>query len=76
MFMLGSDFMDGFRIVFLDKNRDRDETWMGLPSSSFDISGFSNDDNRNIVLVMFDQAHPDCSVISCEPCTLEQFSGC
>lgn len=56
--------MKGFTIKYRDKNGKEEETFMGSPMSSFDISKLSEEDNKNLVLMFFGQAHPGCKVIS------------
>lgn len=56
--------MEGFEIKYRDKNGKVEETFMGSPMSSFDISHMSAEDQKNLVLLFFGQAHPGCKVIS------------
>lgn len=65
--------MDGFRIDYITPDVVSEVTWFGSPMSSFDLSGVSGDDVKDIVLMMFSQAHSGCKVISIMPCSLEDF---
>lgn len=61
--------MNGYKIIYLDLDGSKHETWFGEPIYNFDIS----DSLVDIVKFMFIQAHPGCSIISCSPCKFKDF---
>nr|CDL66157.1 unnamed protein product [uncultured bacterium] len=71
--VIGEVFMDGFRIDYITFDGVNEITWFGSPVSSFDLSGASCDDMKDIFLMMFSQAYSGCKVVSIKPCSLEDF---
>lgn len=65
--------MDGFSIGYITPDGVNEITWFGSPVSSFDLSGASCDDMKDIVLMMFYQAHSGCKVVSIKSCSLKDF---
>lgn len=62
--------MDGYKIVYKELDGTTTATFFGEPALNF----CSNLSNMDIVMLLFDYAHPGCEMISIERCSLDEFS--
>lgn len=63
--------MNGYKIVFKDATGNLQDTFFGDIMTSFDIP---KENNIKIVEMMFHNAHPNCEIVSCKPCKLEDYT--
>lgn len=63
--------MDGYKIVYKEPDGTITDTFFAEPMSSFSLPKLSNMD---VVKLMFANAHPGCTIVSIERCSLEDFT--
>lgn len=63
--------MNGYKIVYKEPDGTITKTFYGEPMTNISFSNLSNID---IILAMFSMAHPDCEILSIEPCSFEEFT--
>ncbi len=62
--------MKGYKIIYINEKGKEDKTFMGEPMASFKVKKEMETEYMRFV---FDMAHPNCKIISLEPCSLSDF---
>lgn len=63
--------MNGYKIVYKEPDGTITKTFFGEPMTNISFPNLSNID---IVMGVFSIRHPECEILSIEPCSFEEFT--
>lgn len=66
--------MDGYKIKYRSADGAMVDTWFGEPECSFRADEMPSRIKRELVMMMFGNAHPGCRIVSIEPCSIMEFA--
>ena len=66
--------MDGYKIKYRATDGAMVDTWFGEPEGNCCAHEMPSSMKRELVIMIFGNAHPGCRIVSIEPCSIMEFA--